>query len=177
MNRRLLCQGVRKVAQKEVLSLKQAVQFRYPPALTAPVADGDDEELPDCVMDILFIEQWGGGGDSVGRFLCTGGANGVVRSLGRTEDFRSVMPTKVHTGPIKCISSLSYKESKSRNAVVASGSMDQILMMHTLDEKTKVLRPHGFYKGRHFRSLSGVELLCRSDGGVVIVGCASRVYL
>jgi len=169
VNGRLLRQGVEAVARREGLSLEQAVELRYFPASTAPVGDGDGEELPDWVTAMSYIEQWGGGGEGGSGFLCTGGADGVVRSFAASrKDFHSVASAKAHTGPVKCISSLSCEGGKAGNAVVASGSMDQTLMTHVLDEKTEELRPHAFYGGGHFSSLSSVELLRRSDGGVIM---------
>uniref|UniRef100_A0A7S2EM97 Ribosome biogenesis protein WDR12 homolog n=1 Tax=Trieres chinensis TaxID=1514140 RepID=A0A7S2EM97_TRICV len=103
--------------------------------------------------------------------MCTGGADGSIRAFvaaGTDGGFGPSALAMAHSGPVKCLSSVASIGGGASPLLVASGSMDQTLLTHALVEsdddddgvskKGLELRPHAFYAGGHFASLSSVEM-------------------
>jgi len=160
LNNKLLRVGVESAARREALSLEQAVEIKYFPAQRPPEGSGESETFPDWITSMSLTEN-----ESLREgILCTGGSDGSIRLFGTTiEDsetpngLQTIQSTKAHSGPIQCISTAQSDESDNR-LLIASGSMDQTLLTHTLARDGKEqLALNAVYTGGHFSSISSVS--------------------
>ena len=176
VNGRLLRTGIEAAARREGLSLETAVRVHYFPAARAPTADGDSEELPDWItaMSSSCCSSTGGNAASAAKadnVLFAGTADGAIRAFGCDEGGISELSTiGAHAGPIKCIASLpddtTTSSSGTGGCLVASGSIDQTLVMHHMDKKKLAL--HSVFSGGHTNSICSVALMRQSAGRAVM---------
>jgi ribosome biogenesis protein YTM1 len=156
LNNKLLRLGVEAASRREGLSLEQAVEIKYFPAQRPPEGSGESETFPDWITSMSLIENQNNGQG----VLCTGGADGTIRIFGTTAEdsetgngLQTIQTTKAHSGTIQCISTAQIENSGNR-LFIASGSMDQTVLTHTLSKDEKQLALHAVYTGGHFGSIS-----------------------
>lgn len=162
LNDKLLRLPLDSAARNMGLSTEHALELHYFPARLPPKKDGESEQLPDwiMVMDYNSVEN---------RLLC-GGADGVIRTFvqqhakeeGGGGELRSGCVISAHSGPIKCMSSLtdvaSNDDGSSGMTYIATGSMDQTLVTHAYNSKKDEMSLHAVYSGGHGNSISSVAL-------------------
>eukprot|EP00957_Ditylum_brightwellii_P017081 1288418-Ditylum_brightwellii.AAC.1 len=175
VNDRLLRTGVEAAARREGLSLENAVVVQYFPARKAPEGTDESETLPDWISAMSYEKNSESGVD--GGMLFTGVCDGSVSAYRCCKEggLKSISTVSAHTGPIKCLSSMTIPSSVSASHLIATGSMDQTLVTHTLqsksksdDEMKKKLALHAVYGGGHFNSIGSVALLRKSDGEAIM---------
>jgi len=159
LNNKLLRLGVEAAARREGLSLEHAVEIKYFPAQRPPEGSGESETFPDWITSMSLIENK----NSNQGILCTGGSDGSIRIFGTTAEdsetatgLQTIQSTKAHSGTIQCISTAQIETSDNR-LFIASGSMDQTLLTHTLTRDEKQLALHAVYTGGHFGSISSTS--------------------
>mmetsp|Transcript_23063 Transcript_23063/g.50061 ORF Transcript_23063/g.50061 Transcript_23063/m.50061 type:complete len:504 (-) Transcript_23063:48-1559(-) len=170
VNGRYLRTGIEAAARREGLSLETAVKVHYFPAAKAPTGRGESEEMPDWItaMSSCSAAEGSASGGVNGDKLFTGCADGAVRAFSCSNDGVSELGTvTAHSGPVKCIASLP-PTSDDCPILVASGSVDQTLLIHAVDDSEKKLALHSVFSGGHSSSICSVALLRKSDDDVVM---------
>ena len=171
LNDKLLRLPLDSAARNMGLSTEHALELHYFPARLPPKKEGESEQLPDWIMVMDYCGEE--------NRLFTGGADGIIRTFEQQQqqqqqqkgheggELRGGCSISAHTGPIKCISSLT--SSSSKNTYIATGSMDQTLVTHAYNSKKKKkdeedsLNLHAVYSGGHGNSISSV-VLAGGDG-------------
>eukprot|EP00577_Skeletonema_sp_RCC1716_P010778 CAMPEP_0113415006 /NCGR_PEP_ID=MMETSP0013_2-20120614/24330_1 /TAXON_ID=2843 ORGANISM="Skeletonema costatum, Strain 1716" /NCGR_SAMPLE_ID=MMETSP0013_2 /ASSEMBLY_ACC=CAM_ASM_000158 /LENGTH=501 /DNA_ID=CAMNT_0000301921 /DNA_START=125 /DNA_END=1630 /DNA_ORIENTATION=+ /assembly_acc=CAM_ASM_000158 len=154
LNDKLLRLPLDSAARNLGLSTEHALELHYFPARLPPKKEGQSEQLPDWIMVMEYNN---------GR-LWSGGADGVIRTFEQEgEELKSGCVISAHTGPIKCVSSLT--DATSDLTYVATGSMDQTLVTHAYNSKKGELSLHAVYSGGHGNSISSVALAAGGSGG------------
>jgi len=156
LNRKLLRVSVDAGVRREGLSLEEAVEIQYFPALNAPEGEGDSKSLPDWISAMSFhgINNKGMG------HLCTGSYDGSIHVFDCSNEVKEISSIGAHTGPIKCISSLSIPDSLGQS-FIATGSMDQTLLTHSFNNapgNAQNMNLHAVYSGGHFNSVESVAM-------------------
>lgn len=154
INKKLLRTCLQSGIRREGLSLEEAIEIQYFPALNAPSGDGASNPLPDWISAMSHTLNVGGH-----DALCLGGYDGTIRVFSTGNDCREI--ASIHSqGPIKCIAS-SPSISMSPELVIATGSIDQTLVSHKFsvnDAGKEELVLHAVYNGGHFNSVESVDL-------------------
>eukprot|EP00559_Dactyliosolen_fragilissimus_P008137 CAMPEP_0184872488 /NCGR_PEP_ID=MMETSP0580-20130426/41316_1 /TAXON_ID=1118495 /ORGANISM="Dactyliosolen fragilissimus" /LENGTH=556 /DNA_ID=CAMNT_0027375293 /DNA_START=162 /DNA_END=1832 /DNA_ORIENTATION=+ len=202
LNGRLLRTGVEIGARRLGLSLEKAVELQYFPSHPAPTDDGESESAPDWITsmchsryDDSLVQSVQGRRGIVDGLLCAGGNDGVLtvydtgesllidgghhqNSTGKEKksvSFRQADSIKAHSGPLKCMDSLSVSDSAKQmsTTLIASGSTDQTLVSHIFscshqnaeeDSSSKErLALHAVYSGGHSATISSVALSCNNN--------------
>jgi len=171
VNGRLLRTGVEAAARREGLSLETAVKVHYFPAARAPTGDGESEELPDWITAMSSCCTSGGRAKAAGdaNVLFAGSADGAIRAFGCDEGGITELSTiGAHAGSIKCIASLPDDSTSSAEGgcLVASGSIDQTLVIHRMEKNKLAL--HSVFSGGHTNSICSVALMRQSQGRSVM---------
>eukprot|EP00592_Proboscia_alata_P008511 CAMPEP_0194361596 /NCGR_PEP_ID=MMETSP0174-20130528/9139_1 /TAXON_ID=216777 /ORGANISM="Proboscia alata, Strain PI-D3" /LENGTH=495 /DNA_ID=CAMNT_0039133865 /DNA_START=49 /DNA_END=1536 /DNA_ORIENTATION=- len=147
LNGRLLRMGLETVAKRDGLSLEEALEIVYFPAVSAPQGSGSSEEMPDWISCLVGVG--GNGGTGGGSGVCTGGYDGSIRWMEKCVEMASVV---AHAGPIKCLA------VDVHSTTIATGSIDQTLVTHTYNPQTRELGLHAVYSGGHSNSIESVAL-------------------
>jgi len=166
LNDKLLRLPLDAAARNMGLSTEHALEIQYFPARLPPKKEGESEQLPDWIM----VMDYNG---SENR-LFTGGADGIIRTFeqqngsdGRSSigsgELRGGCSISAHTGPIKCMSSLTSQ--RNNKTYIATGSMDQTLVTHVYNSKKDELNLHAVYSGGHSNSISSVVLAAAAAAG------------
>ena len=164
VNGRLLRTGIEAAARREGLSLETAVKVHYFPAARAPTGEGESEELPDWITAMSSCCTSAASG-STADVLFAGTADGAIRAFGCDQGGITELSTiGAHAGPIKCIASLPDVDNAS-GCLVASGSIDQTLVMHRMEKNKLAL--HSVFSGGHTNSICSVALMRQSEGKAV----------
>lgn len=155
INNKLLRVSVEAAARREGLSLEEAVEIRYFPALNAPEGEGKSEAFPDWISAMSF-HKTNEKGDGL---LCTGSYDGSIHVFDCVNTVKELGSIGAHSGPIKCLSSLSIPGNNidSSKSLIATGSMDQTLLTHSFSAD-QTLGLHAVYSGGHFNSIESVVL-------------------
>jgi ribosome biogenesis protein YTM1 len=146
---RLLRTGVESTARRHGLSLEKAIQITYFPAQQAPELSGEGETEPDWISAMTLVN---------GDMLCSGGYDGSLVVHNHNEDLAVLASVSAHTGPIKCIAAMNI----DTDALIATGSLDQTLVTHRLDRKTREFHPFAEFVG-HTASVNSVDILVPSQ--------------
>ena len=169
VNGRLLRTGIEAAARREGLSLETAVKVHYFPAARAPTGEGESEELPDWItaMSSCCTSAAGSATGGTADVLFAGTADGAIRAFGCDEGGITELSTiGAHAGPIKCIASLPDANANASGCLVASGSIDQTLVMHHMEKNKLAL--HSVFGGGHTNSICSVALMRQSEGKAVM---------
>lgn len=170
VNGRLLRTGIEAAARREGLSLETAVKVHYFPAARAPTGEGESEELPDWItaMSSCCTSAASSAAGSTADVLFAGTADGAIRAFGCDKGGITELSTiGAHAGPIKCIASLPDANDNGSGCLVASGSIDQTLVMHRMEKNKLAL--HSVFSGGHTNSICSVALMRQSDGGKAVM--------
>ena len=158
---KLLRSGVESAARRYGLSLEQAVPLTYFPAQEAPHQSGKGEPIPDWIGCIQYRD----------KLVATGGYDGSIRLYTLAGDIlETVATTQAHSGPIKCMA-VSAQES---GFLIASGSLDQSLVVHAFNEETNSLDLCATFTDGHTSSIGCVGISSQQmvsgdwDGGLSI---------
>ena len=160
LNDKLLRLPLESAARKEGLSTEHAIELQYFPARPSPDKEGESESLPDWITAMDCSSNCNNNEVNSSSMLFTGGADGAIRSfLSKDGNLQQASSVSAHTGPIKCLSSLSMKD----RMLVATGSIDQTLITHTYQTDNHTFGLHAVYSGGHTNSISSVALTSNSD--------------
>lgn len=158
---KLLRSGVESAARRYGLSLEHAVPLTYFPAQEAPHQSGKGEPIPDWIGCLQYHN----------KHIATGGYDGSIRLYTLVGNvLETVATTQAHSGPIKCMA-VSAQDSEFR---IASGSLDQSLVLHTYNTESKSLDRCATYTDGHTSSIGCVSLSLQHmvsgdwDGGLSI---------
>ena len=166
-NHRMLRTGVEREARRYGLSLEKPLQILYFPAQEAPELEGESEKLPDWISCLQY--QVAGTGTEGVPFLCAASYDGSLRIYRpsqehhREKEESSVTLTpvasslKAHSGPIKCLSVV-QDNHKNSNLLLASGSMDHSLVVHSFDPETNKLHKEHECQHGHADAIGCVDL-------------------
>lgn len=146
VNHKLLRMSVEAMARREALSLEQAIEIEYFPAREAPEGEGESESQPDWISSLASTES----------FVVSGICDGSLRLFDQSDAFQQVGYVKAHAGPVQCVSSVEMEGNDK--LLIASGSMDQTLLMHMVNKKNQV-NLHAVCSGGHMSSVSSTKLL------------------
>lgn len=149
---KLLRISVEAAARAEGLSLEEAVEIRYFPAIGAPNTDGDSKALPDWISTLSSSI------DSENKgVLYAGSYDGTIRVYSPAQTMtKELLSLNAHTGPIK---SLSIQESGLKDTeLIATGSMDQTVVTHAYNKVQNKLSLQAIYEGGHSSSVESVAL-------------------
>jgi len=163
VNNKLLRMGIESAARSYGLSMEEAIKIKYFPAASAPEGSGTSEDLPDWVSAMSYSSAFGSGA------IITGGYDGVLRVFS-SDGCEEMASMSAHAGPVKCLSSLTRNDA-ARDVIVATGSIDQTLVTHTLSssgDDNAAFALHGVYSGGHLNSIESVALLRSSAGGALM---------
>eukprot|EP00986_Skeletonema_menzelii_P000552 scaffold160_cov157-Skeletonema_menzelii.AAC.9 len=154
LNDKLLRLPLDSAARNMGLSTEHALELQYFPARLPPKKEGESEQLPDWIMVMDYNNDH--------QMLFSGGADGVIRTFEQHAkekggELKSASSISAHTGPIKCMSSLT-DVSNENLTYIATGSMDQTLVTHAYNSKKDELKLHAVYSGGHTNSISSVAL-------------------
>jgi ribosome biogenesis protein YTM1 len=155
---RLLRTGVETAARRHGLSLEQAIQISYFPAQQAPEESNQGEPVPDWIGCISYMENQ----------VYTGGYDGSV-AVHTSDSLQTVASVQAHSGPIKCLATMTNSTDNDESILIASGSMDQTLVTHSYDASSKSLQKQANFVGGHSSSICSVDMLSSTtrttDGG------------
>lgn len=161
INGKLLRSGVESAARRYGLSLEQAIQLTYFPAQEAPQESGKGEPIPDWIGCLEYR----------GNHVVTGGYDGSIRLHSVGGDILETEATaKAHGAPIKCMS----VAENDTGLMIASGSLDQSLVVHTYDPDTNSFKPFATFTEGHTNAIGCVDLSSQRmvsgdwDGGISI---------
>ena len=145
INGKLLRTGVESAARRYGLSLEHAIQLTYFPAQEAPQESGKGQPIPDWIGTLKFSNNQ----------VVTGGYDGAIRLHSVRGDFLETVGTaKAHSGPIKCMSVAEHRGG----IMIATGSLDQTLVVYTCNNVTNSLDLHATYAEGHTASIGCIDL-------------------
>ncbi|CAB9528911.1 Ribosome biogenesis protein WDR12 [Seminavis robusta] len=148
-NNRLLRSAVEREARRYGLSLEKPLAILYFPAQEAPELQEESKAQPDwisCLSQMTINKQ----NDS---FLCAASYDGSLtvyqpkmqqpddeQKEGEVVLHQVASAPEAHRGPIKCLATmLDPTSSKNQSILMASGSMDHTLYIHSFDTQSKQL--------------------------------------
>lgn len=158
-NNRLLRSGVEREARRYGLSLEKPLALLYFPAQEAPELQGETEILPDWVSCLSYVAD-----SKHGAYLCAASYDGSLRIYQPRQEhdekenviLNPVASTAAaHGGPIKCMTAIN--DPLNNNLIMASGGMDNTLVVHSYDIKSKKLTKHIKCQQGHAAALGSVD--------------------
>jgi len=144
LNNKLLRSSVELAARRDGLYFEETITIEYFPAQKAPEGSENSEILPDWISCMRYRDDK----------LCCGGYDGAIRIIG--SDCSELKSFNAHSGPIHCLDSSKFE--KDGDFLVATGSIDQTLLTHSIQktESGHDFRLHAVYSGGHFNSIQSV---------------------
>ena len=147
-NNRLLRSGVEREARRYGLSLEKPLAITYFPAQEAPELQSESETVPDWISCLSYSTA---GTNSESAYLCAAAYDGSLRVYQPQEEHGEATAVvlnpiatvkSAHKGPIKCLATMtdSSTSNKHPSIVLASGSMDHTLFVHSFDPQSKSIQ-------------------------------------
>jgi len=158
-NNRLLRSGVEREARRYGLSLEKPLAILYFPAQEAPELQGETEILPDWVSCLSYVAD-----AKDGAYLCAASYDGSLRIYHPQQEHDEkenvilnpiASRSTAHGGPIKCMTAM--MDPINHSLVMASGGMDNMLVVHYYDPKSKKLRKQIKCQLGHAAAVSSVD--------------------
>jgi len=140
-NNRLLRSGVEREARRYGLSLEKPLAIIYFPAQEAPELQSESETVPDWISCLSYTVTT----SSEDAYLCAAAYDGSLRvykpqeehSEDKTVVLNPIATTQAaHKGPIKSLATM----ADDNRILLASGSMDHTLFVHSFDPKSKSMK-------------------------------------
>ena len=173
-NNRLLRAGVEREARRYGMSLEKPLAIVYFPAQEAPELQGESETLPDWISCLSYVHNPSGKATSHDAYLCAAAYDGSLRIYQPTNEHNddkneneSVVLNPIatsksaHGGPIKCLATM--MDPTNDHLVLASGSMDHTLFVHSYDPKSKTLQKHINCKQGHTSAIASLDFFPASQ--------------
>jgi len=149
---RLLRTGLEREARQSGLSLEEALEITYFPALPAPQPLPDPQTVPDWIASLQYVEDGqlpsstSSSSNTNRPVLCAAGYDGSIHVFScqknsssqtagvKLEKLVTVAKANHNAGPIKCFRAMASSTSSSVSVWMASGSMDHSLSLHCFQQ-------------------------------------------
>ena len=176
-NNRLLRSGVEREARRYGLSLEKPLAITYFPAQGTPELKGESETLPDWISCLSYAQSHVGSNENDGAFLVAAAYDGSLRiyrptnehigenkKLSSESDSVTLNPIaetrSAHEGPVKCLSAMI--DPYDQNLMIATGSMDHTLVIHSLDSKSRTLQKQVHCQQAHTSAICSLDFFSAS---------------